>query len=295
MIRIHKPAPPPLLLQRQATRARATHCALVTRYRAEYVVGKRKIEFKSALYGDPDVKAALFSAQHGKCAFCESKVTHTSYGDVEHFRPKGGWVQRDGDLLARPGYYWLAYDWDNLLFACQLCNSRHKRNLFPLLNPADRVTSHTDAALLQRERPLFIHPGEEDPEPLLCFVEDEPRAVEGPDKPRAHATIVELGLLRSRLNTHRRDALKRSQNMLKVLRAVRKHLRDEELQACARDASQQLAAATRPSGEYASMTRSYLRAQVSPDLRFPIEDDGLLYRYIVLGTPLYPPPEEDPA
>jgi hypothetical protein len=51
------------------------------------------------------------------------------------FRPKGGWVQNDGDALTQPGYYWLAYEWSNLLISCQLCNQEFKKNRFPLLNP----------------------------------------------------------------------------------------------------------------------------------------------------------------
>ena len=47
-------------------------------------------EFDSSVYGHKTVKKALIEAQHGKCCFCEAKVVHISYGDVEHFRPKGG-------------------------------------------------------------------------------------------------------------------------------------------------------------------------------------------------------------
>lgn len=55
---------------------------------------------------------------------------------VEHFRPKGGWRQSPGQPIEQPGYYWLAYEWSNLFLACGPCNSRHKRNLFPLTDQA---------------------------------------------------------------------------------------------------------------------------------------------------------------
>jgi uncharacterized protein (TIGR02646 family) len=97
-------------------------------------------EFDRALYGDPEVREALRRAQHGKCAFCEAKITHVMYGDVEHYRPKGGFMR--GGSLQRPGYYWLAYAWDNLVLACQLCNQRHKRNAFPLAGGSRRARSH---------------------------------------------------------------------------------------------------------------------------------------------------------
>src|SRR5690606_33652023 len=54
-----------------------------------------------------DVKAALKSIYHNKCAFCEQRVEMTH---VEHYRPKAI-------------YYWLAYSWDNLLIACHHCNA----------------------------------------------------------------------------------------------------------------------------------------------------------------------------
>jgi len=68
-----------------------------------------KVEFDSALYGHEDIKKALIKAQFDKCCFCEAKVTHIAYGDVEHFRPKAAYRQEKGDPLVYPGYFWLAY------------------------------------------------------------------------------------------------------------------------------------------------------------------------------------------
>lgn len=50
-------------------------------------------DFDSGIYGNKEVKNKLIETQDGKCCFCESKIAHISYGDVEHFRPKAGWVQ----------------------------------------------------------------------------------------------------------------------------------------------------------------------------------------------------------
>ena len=70
------------------------------------------------IYGDKTVREKLAQMFKNKCAYCESRITSVYNGDIEHFRPKAGY----GDPLVRPGYYWLAADWDNLLFACALCN-----------------------------------------------------------------------------------------------------------------------------------------------------------------------------
>ena len=75
---------------------------------------------------------------HGKCAYCESKLTHVTYGDIEHFRPKGN-----------PHYRHLTFNWDNLLLSCPICNdAAHKGSHFPLdtrgdpvlLDPTDKLT-----------------------------------------------------------------------------------------------------------------------------------------------------------
>lgn len=98
-------------------------------------------------------KHVYAQAQHGKCGFCEGQVLGLHYGDVEHFRPKAevkelvdepeGWGQEqawESRVKGRetkpnplhPGYWWLAYRWDNYLLSCQACNQQWKGNLFPV-------------------------------------------------------------------------------------------------------------------------------------------------------------------
>src|SRR5262249_19201025 len=150
----------------------------------------KTFRFKGAIYGHPSVKDALRKAQHDKCALCEAKITHVQYGDVEHFRPKAGYRQHPEDPLVRPGYYWLAYEWSNLLFCCQLCNQRFKGNHFPLADPARRARSHRDD--ITQEEPLLINPTTEDPADFLEFRENVIRAID--DNPRGNATIKVFGL-----------------------------------------------------------------------------------------------------
>ena len=77
------------------------------------------------------MKKVIFDAFSGKCAYCESQISADQPGDVEHFRPKGRVMGEDGKPVLiklgnkevpHPGYYWLAYDWRNLLPACARCN-----------------------------------------------------------------------------------------------------------------------------------------------------------------------------
>jgi hypothetical protein len=73
-----------------------------------------------------------------KCAYCESKITAYP-GDTEHFRPKNrvrrrfklddpsseivSVIDEDGEQIPHPGYFWLAYHWQNLLPSCEFCNT----------------------------------------------------------------------------------------------------------------------------------------------------------------------------
>ena len=131
-----------------------------------------------------------------------------AHGDVEHYRPKGGWVQDERDRLRRPGYYWLAYEWTNLLFACQKCNQSFKRNRFPLADPAARARSPTDD--LAAETPLLIDPASEDPEETLGWDDDEPvpRRPGTPAAARAEATVRLVGLDREELVIARTEHLR---------------------------------------------------------------------------------------
>ena len=165
MIQIRKPVAPKKLT-RDGKRATDALKSAFNTDPASYDSGALTFSI-AGLYNHSSVKLALLKAQHDKCCFCESKVSHVAYGDVEHFRPKKGWKQSHKDSLNRPGYYWLAYDWDNLFFSCQLCNQRGKGNLFPLLNPAMRAKNHTHD--ISQEMPLFIHPMQDDPEKFIGF------------------------------------------------------------------------------------------------------------------------------
>lgn len=101
MIRVEKPIAPHVLTARGATAAQ-THCNEYDAAPAEYRRGTKTFDFDKSVYAAREVKEALLTAQHGKCAFCESLVRHISYGAVEHYRPKAGYKQQKGDSLKHP-------------------------------------------------------------------------------------------------------------------------------------------------------------------------------------------------
>lgn len=65
-----------------------------------------------------------FLTELGRCAYCEGRYLAGEFGDAEHYRPKGK-VTEGQSATSHPGYYWLAYEWHNLLLACKKCNSSH--------------------------------------------------------------------------------------------------------------------------------------------------------------------------
>jgi len=135
-------------------------------------------------------KDAFSVAQHGKCGYCDHEVASTQAGDVEHFAPKGEvWALGDDPetwgketiaglsnisgrgktVLFEVGYWWLAYEWRNYLFACTVCNSRWKLSYFPVQAARRRSPSPR-----RRETVLLLN----------CFDDSEPWA---------HLRFSELG------------------------------------------------------------------------------------------------------
>lgn len=161
--------------------------------------GKVSFTFDTKIYGHASVKSTLSTAQHGKCCFCESKVGHISYGDTEHFRPKGGYYSLPKEKMKYPGYYWLAYDFSNLYFSCQICNQAFKKNFFPLKIEANRVRSHHQKHLVANEKPLLIDPANDDPALHITFDREVPKGLDEKGK----TTILRIGLGRKKLNDHR--------------------------------------------------------------------------------------------
>lgn len=148
-----------------------------------------------------EAKEELNKMFNGKCAYCESRIEHTSFMEVEHFRPKG-YVQ--GEPRGSHGYYWLGSKWENLLLSCEKCNSKkYKGNHFPLRDPQKRVKHHTGN--LSEEEPLLLNPCEEDPEDHIIF--DELGDIHGTDI-KGKKSVIHYGLKREELRKERARHLK---------------------------------------------------------------------------------------
>ena len=124
---------------------------------------------------------------------------------MEHFRPKMGYMQDDNDQFHRPGYFWLGYEWSNLMYSCKNCNADYKKNFFPLKDNAKRVNPEVSFSI-NDEEPLLVNPYEEQhPENHFGFV----GGVEFGKTEEGKTSVIRYGLDRPALNDDREEFLER--------------------------------------------------------------------------------------
>lgn len=156
------------------------------------------------LYKGEDVKNQLIADQHSKCAYCECRL-NGDFGHIEHFRPKAGYSIPPSNKLITPGYYWLAYEWSNLLLSCSTCNTSYKQNHFALEKESQRDIAHKN---ITNEISLLINPSIEDPSLYVEFHQHiiAPRLVGGMESIKGKHTIELLKLNhRTDLVAYRRE------------------------------------------------------------------------------------------
>jgi len=180
-----------------------------------------EVTINEALY--KEFMSFLLRMTANKCAYCEGEITGQP-GDVEHFRPKRRVVDENFKPLhaihskkgpiPHPGYFWLAYEWENLLPSCTDCNRfrKHadekggkptkagKADRFPL---KDETTRACEPDKVELESPLLIDPSKVDPQNHLELLPDgriRPLSEEG------EKTLEIFGLNLHGLIRLRRDA-----------------------------------------------------------------------------------------
>jgi hypothetical protein len=181
----------------------------------------------------------IFAAFHYKCAYCESRFILDQTGDVEHYRPKLGVTdehdrpvmvttgRRGKEISAHPGYYWLAYNWLNLLPSCSRCNRIQKTKdgrkvgkgtRFPITGV--RAAEPGDDLML--ELPVFLHPYFDNPDEHLIF--DSATGLVTEKTPRGKALIDLLDLNREGLPEARRESYDSALSKItEIILAVRYH------------------------------------------------------------------------
>jgi hypothetical protein len=229
MIRV-QPGPAPKSLAGRTSRGAIEHEAARKFFRLK---ANRELPYENfKAYKSDDVVKALNDRFAKKCAYCESIYAATAPVDVEHYRPKGG-VEVDG-ALSKPGYYWLAAAWTNLLPSCIDCNRmrihpfpdaepalRGKANKFPIANPAKRARK---PGLERHERRLLLHPCLDNPDEHLEFIEEgaiRPALVRAKPSEMGRQSIAVYGLDRPALAMERQRLLIRIEGLtMRIRRAL---------------------------------------------------------------------------
>jgi len=206
MIRIIKGSAPASLVQRGNAQTVIDHKEYIDN-RADYDSGEKKFKAKTSIYNSDIVRGELVDIQKNKCCYCETKDVRSNT-DVEHYRPKTAYSESLIGSSMYPGYFWLAYDWDNLFLACQVCNQIFKNDFFPIEDNATRA--QRNRLSINNEIPILIHPSIDNPEEHIGYRESIPYGISS----RGSWTIDYLGF--GRLDT-RKDYTAKQKARIKLL------------------------------------------------------------------------------
>ena len=154
----------------------------------------KKVNFVSYPSIRKKIVEKLNTIYNNKCGFCESKLYESVY--IEYYRPKSK-------------YYWLFYEWSNIIPVCHACNIR-KGNRFEIegqeiLEPQQNKEEwKADSKSFLAEKSLLFHPEIDYPENHLYFT------INGylhSDNHRGKYTIETCNLNRESLVVRRKDII----------------------------------------------------------------------------------------
>ena len=200
MIRLERASLPPVLSSPRADTARERAREFFSR--APKARAQDRFRLDARLLDSVEIKEALWTLTSGKCAYCESPLGPALPLEANHFRPAMAAMNLDGEL-SQDHYWWLAYEWDNLLPSCAEC-ARMKGSRFPVAEK--RAAAPTRGQALEEEKPYLLDPGADDAQLHLVFTDDG--EVVSKDE-RGRVTIEVLGLNRRRLLLARAEELTR--------------------------------------------------------------------------------------
>lgn len=172
----------------------------LTRFYAEPFDLRRQRSYKINPRLIKQCENAAYALSSDKCAYCETKRSPTSGRNIEWYRPKGGAVGLDGKM-SPDHYWWLTYEWSNLVPACTEC-CHLKGSRFPVEGERSPIGAIGDS--LAAERPLLLNPFEDQPAQHLVFSEDG--LVVGKTE-RGRISVEVFGLNRESLVAYRKDWL----------------------------------------------------------------------------------------
>lgn len=162
MLRVKRPSVAPQFLQsHQVVEERRRIFNYLRRDSSER--RQRRDEVNEDFFFDRELLNPLGEAFKDKCAFCEMCLEGA--GNTLHMRPLRYIADFDEDY--REYYLWLAFEWRNLFYACDVCIEK-KGSRFPLNSkPGNFLASYDE--IVRYERSLLIDPTSEDPHKHLYY------------------------------------------------------------------------------------------------------------------------------
>ncbi|KQN34291.1 hypothetical protein ASE92_11815 [Pedobacter sp. Leaf41] len=105
---------------------------------------------------DNELKKNLHVVFHGKCGYCETKIESPEIGTVDRYRPNNG--VRDKNEYHQDLYWWLTFDWENLVYCCKECN-QYKASYFPIKG----IRATDEKSDLATEKRMLLNPYQDIP------------------------------------------------------------------------------------------------------------------------------------
>jgi uncharacterized protein (TIGR02646 family) len=258
--------------------------------RARTHFGNRKTRatpFTFKAYAAEDVRESMRVMFRSKCAYCESRYEAVTIEDVEHYRPKGAYLDRGKQH--KPGYWWLAMEWTNLLPSCPDCNRARtqkivgkerkeiagKANQFPLADGSVRGTDKTGVA---NEVPLLLDPTVDDPTEHLEFLPDgNIRAADRGqgESERGRVTIDVVALRRLGLIQERARAETATQVAITQVARDKKDIAREEARPPSADRTKELAELR----ERLAFDTAEMEKKAAPDAPYSALADAMIRRF----------------
>lgn len=173
MIQVARTNKPEILNKKQVEWQSALNKAISESQNDNSLANRKKIDLAFSKYNHKQVKDSLKIMFSGKCAYCESHITHIGYGHIEHFRPKSKFPE-------------LCFEWSNFMLGCEICNGKqYKGDKFPE----------------RHEGGPFVNPVDEEPDDFFEFEFDSETGTANviPKDRRALTTEEMLGLNRPEL------------------------------------------------------------------------------------------------
>ncbi|MDX4975395.1 AAA family ATPase [Myroides odoratimimus] len=173
---------------------------------------------------DKELKEYLHKVFHGKCGYCEIKIDYPELGTVDRYRPNNG--VRDKNEFYQDLYWWLTFEWDNLIYACKECN-QYKGNYFPI--KGRRALNERDD--YENEHRMLLNPYLDETDKHLNYIHSNDSHIYALTN-EGNQTIELLRLNRTNLLEGRKKAKKKLIEAIESLvngeqidnRLVKKHL-----------------------------------------------------------------------